>query len=271
MSNNAKDQFMKELDEIRKKFKELEEKTENTEKQKYMFEETLEILHIGVTIADPTGKIVFTNPAEAKLHGYSREELIGKDVGIFAADEFRNPMDISQIAKLHRRIRETYNMKKDGSTFPVQLVSDVIKDESGEPLGIVTASENISGKKRLEQEIQESNGKFNRLMEISPLAILIYNFDDGILEVNEAARELLGYSEQKILNMDFTEIVAPTSQEEFTQNSKALIKEQGVAERYEVKIITAHGEEKWAEFSTGLVQVEDKPAIIAMLIEVDKE
>ena len=45
----------------------------------------LQTMQLGVTIADPEGRIVYTNPAEANMHGYSVDELIGRDVGSLPA------------------------------------------------------------------------------------------------------------------------------------------------------------------------------------------
>jgi PAS domain S-box-containing protein len=49
-----------------------------------MLQDSLNALPIGVTISDIEGKIIYTNIAEATMHGYTIEELIGKDARIFA-------------------------------------------------------------------------------------------------------------------------------------------------------------------------------------------
>ena len=41
-----------------------------------------ENMQIGVTITDPDRIITYVNPAEAEMHGYSVEELTGKDARI---------------------------------------------------------------------------------------------------------------------------------------------------------------------------------------------
>ena len=42
-------------------------------------EHAVETMQLGGTVTDLRGRIVYTNPADASLHGYSPEELIGKD------------------------------------------------------------------------------------------------------------------------------------------------------------------------------------------------
>jgi len=51
--------------------------------------QAVETMQVGLTIADIHGKITFTNPADARIHGYTPEELVGKDVRIFAPIEIR--------------------------------------------------------------------------------------------------------------------------------------------------------------------------------------
>src|SRR4029078_6663301 len=52
--------------------------------------------------------------------------------------------------------RERVRSRKDGSTFPVQLMSDVVKDEGGRALGVVTTCQDISERNRAEQDPRES-------------------------------------------------------------------------------------------------------------------
>ena len=41
-------------------------------------EKAVETMQVGVTITDLEGRIVYVNPAEAAMHGYEAEELLGK-------------------------------------------------------------------------------------------------------------------------------------------------------------------------------------------------
>jgi PAS domain-containing protein len=46
-------------------------------------EKAVETIEMGVTITDVKGRILYTNPAEAAMHGHRPEELIGKHVSTF--------------------------------------------------------------------------------------------------------------------------------------------------------------------------------------------
>jgi diguanylate cyclase (GGDEF)-like protein/PAS domain S-box-containing protein len=117
----------------------------------HSLQKAVETMQIGVTITDQNGKILYSNPAEAEMHGYSVEDLIGKDARIFGPPEIWKPV-IQPFFK--RFTRETLNVRKDGSTFFVQLMSDVVMDREGNVVAVVTTSEDITERKRNEDTIR---------------------------------------------------------------------------------------------------------------------
>lgn len=119
-----------------------------------MFEKAFETMQLGVTITDVHGNIIYTNPAEAKMHGYLVSELLGKDVRIFAPRETWRPMSVSEMRKASSFKRERFNLRKDGSVFPVQLLSDAVTDPVGEPRGMITTCEDITERKEFEKALE---------------------------------------------------------------------------------------------------------------------
>lgn len=120
-------------------------------------EKALETMQLGVTITDGDGEIVYTNPADATMHGYSPEELIGQDVGILTLEENRAPLTQKELRSLTSWRRQSSNVRKDGTVFPVLLLSDVVTDADGEPLGIVTSCQDITEQKRKEDRLKRSH------------------------------------------------------------------------------------------------------------------
>ncbi|HXV87239.1 MAG TPA: PAS domain S-box protein, partial [Gemmatimonadales bacterium] len=116
----------------------------------------VEAMQLGVTITDTQGRIVFVNPADAALHGYEVSELLGRDAHIFAPSVRRKRPSGEQLRDFSRWVRETVNVRKDGSTFPVRLLSDVIRSPDGEPAGIVTTCEDLTERRVLEDELRHS-------------------------------------------------------------------------------------------------------------------
>ena len=60
-----------------------------TENRSRMLKEAVDSLQIGITFSDANGRIAYLNPAEARMHGYEVEELIGREAREFAAKNLR--------------------------------------------------------------------------------------------------------------------------------------------------------------------------------------
>ncbi|MFN8436633.1 MAG: PAS domain-containing sensor histidine kinase [Cytophagales bacterium] len=92
----------------------------------------------GIITIDNRGLIESINPAVTKLFGYSKQELIGKNISILMPepDRSRHDMYMDKYEKTHKaniigKGREVLGKRKDGSTFPFLLsISEiVIKDK----------------------------------------------------------------------------------------------------------------------------------------------
>lgn len=116
-------------------------------------QKAVETMQIGVTITDRKGKIIYINPADAEMHGYRVEDLMGKDARIFAPPEIWKAKNLQPM--LMRFRRETMNTRKDGSTFPVQLMSDVVTDSEGEVFAVITTCEDITERRKNEETIKQ--------------------------------------------------------------------------------------------------------------------
>ena len=126
----------------------------------------VETMPLGLTITDLKGKILYTNPAEAQMHGYTVDELVGQDLGIFAPAELRNPMTTEQLREL-AELRESVNIRKDGSIFPVRLLANVLKDTGGLPVAVVTMCEDISEYKRSAEQVRRHTRELSLLNHLS--------------------------------------------------------------------------------------------------------
>jgi len=151
--DKTREQLLKELSTLKVRMAESEvqeaEQRRGHEKLRAM-EQIVDSMRVGVTLSDIEGRILYTNPAEAAMHGYDVDELVGQEVRIFAPNGIWNPLSTQQARKLKRLTREGINVRKDGSTIRVLLTSDVVRNQQGEPVAIITTSEEITARKQAE-------------------------------------------------------------------------------------------------------------------------
>src|SRR4030042_3476104 len=155
----TKKQLISELVELHQRITKLEAKeAENKQGEDWdrLLKEAIESLPIGITISDVEGKIVYTNLAEAEIHGYTVEELIGRDDRMLAPPELWQPLTFDQLHEMGVWRRDSINIRKSGEEFPVHLISIAVKDTKGIPISIITACEDITERKQAGEVLQRS-------------------------------------------------------------------------------------------------------------------
>ncbi len=126
----------------------------------------LETMLLGVVIVDMNMKIIYCNEAKAKMHSYQRSELIGKKADVFISEEFPQE-SVHDLLNLLRGVsRERMNIRKDGSLFPVRIISDAVIGNDGTPFAFVIMCEDISERKEMETQLLRSE----RLAGVGSLA-----------------------------------------------------------------------------------------------------
>lgn len=125
-------------------------------------EKALGTMQLGVTITDAHGRIIYVNQADARNHGYTVDELIGQKGSVFAHPGMRRQLGEGQLRMLSSWQRESVNLRKDGTAFPVVLRSDVIQSTDGNVLGVVTTCEDITERKATEAELESAAGRLRK-------------------------------------------------------------------------------------------------------------
>lgn len=128
----------------------------------------------GITFADRDNIIRYTNQADPEMHGYTQEEMTGKGVAIFAPPEIRRPIAFENMKAMKGWARESINMRKDGSVFSVYLISDIVRNDEGEPSGVVTICEDLTDRKRIQRELEDVNAQLfhtSRLSQLGEMAM----------------------------------------------------------------------------------------------------
>jgi PAS domain S-box-containing protein len=172
---------------------------ESQEALQKMFESVTD----GISVIDLNGLITEVNQRTVEMHGFgSKDELLGKSAFKLVA-----PHDHERIATNMRKalkqgtIRgvEYTLLKADGSEFPGELSTSVLKDASGNPVGHITIARDITERKQAEEALRESEKEKSSLVEESPIAICNVNLTGKITFVNRRFEEESGYSREEVV------------------------------------------------------------------------
>ena len=109
----------------------------------------------GFVVGGPEGKTLdLMNPAFARMHGYTEQELIGTPIADVFAPECRAELP-EQIRIAHEKGQHTFESKhirRDGTVFPVLVEVVTVKDNAGKSLYRVASVQDISERKLAEEQ-----------------------------------------------------------------------------------------------------------------------
>lgn len=156
-------------------------------------QQAMDRMQLGVTITDLEGRILYINAADAMMHGYTPEELLGESVRLFSPRNSWSPLDSQEARTIKSWRRESVNVRKDGTRFPVRLLSDVVLDPDGNPVAVVTVCEDITERKQVELELGSARDELDARVKERTTELLETNIrlQHEILERRKVERQLL--------------------------------------------------------------------------------
>jgi PAS domain S-box-containing protein len=225
-----------------------------------------------ILVVESDGAIRRANARVEDIFGYAPEELEGESIEVVVPDAaevnhpekretyFEDPESRPMGAGLELRAEH-----RDGTTFPVDIsLSPIQADGDTE---VIAAVRDRSERERLQQ-------KYRTVMQTAPDATFVIGATTGeILEVNEAATELLAASESTLVGAHVTAL----HPSEETQRYRELFHahpegEQKTVARFEngddVRVETRDGEHVPVEISAQHLELQGQDVLVAMLRDV---
>ena len=86
--------------------------------------------------------------------------------------------------------------------------------------------------------------------------------------MNPASEELFGHTRDEGLACDMWQSVHPDYRELLRERVAARFRGEQVPDRYEIKIITKSGEERWVDVGARLISFEGKPCIVQNAFDI---
>ena len=144
---------------------------------------------VGLVITD-------ANVAACEIHGYTREELVGTPIS-----DIDRGLNNEQVRALIDRVMagesllfETKHLKKDGTTFPIEVSSTFLDIGEGPPL-IISIERDLTNRKRAEEEKKKLQTQLQQAQKIEAIGTLAggiaHDFNNLLMAIQGRASIML--------------------------------------------------------------------------------
>ncbi|GJL78898.1 MAG: hypothetical protein NPINA01_18870 [Nitrospinaceae bacterium] len=224
----------------------------------------------GIITIGETGSINTFNPAAERLFGYRSSEVLGRNVNMLMPDPYSSEHD--QYLKNYIETgkskvigigREVVGLRKDGSTFPVDLgISEMYMGEKRMFTGIVR---NITERKKAE----ELSLRFGRILDNSFNEIFIFDADTlRFVQVNQGALQNIGYSMEELSQLTFVDISPSFYESDFAEFVFPLVTRKESVTVFETAYQRKDGSLYDVEIRLQLMHDENPPVYVAIIEDV---
>ncbi|HWQ66628.1 MAG TPA: PAS domain S-box protein [Methanospirillum sp.] len=158
----------------------------------------------GVFLADEKGNYIFVNDAACQTTGYTREELLSKNL-----IDLTYPDDIPKAGEHFQKVAETGS----GSGSVRFLTRDrevrwwAVKAARLSPDRFLGFTSDITTQRKAEEALRESEEKYRKLSEDMPVCISTFLPDGTLTYVNKALSNLTGFSHEALVGQCFFDLL----------------------------------------------------------------
>ncbi|MBZ0235029.1 MAG: PAS domain S-box protein [Deltaproteobacteria bacterium] len=151
----------------------------------------------GAGFGSPDGRLLRVNEAFARMHGWARDELVGRPLAELFGPESRPRLaeHLATIDRLGRHRFEAEHVRRDGTVFPVVVDAAAVRDERGALLYRVAYVQDITDERRA----REDQARLASLVESADDAIVATDLVGTVLTWNRGAERLYGYTAEEMI------------------------------------------------------------------------
>src|SRR5271157_789912 len=163
----------------------------------------LNLTHDTVFVMDLEGVIKYWNRGAEEQYGWTAEQALGRGVHDLLKTVFPEPLEEIK-AKLTRTGRwegEILHTKRDGTQVVVASRWALQRGEQGAPVAILETSNDITERKRAEEELRAAESRFRTFVDHATDAFFLIGDHGRVLDVNRQACESLGYTREELIGI----------------------------------------------------------------------
>ena len=156
---------------------------------------------------------------------------------------------------------------RDNTIQWVREKADISFDKEKKPIQAIGTVQDITERKNIEEALKESEEKYRLIVEHANDGIEITQ-DDKIIYSNARFAEMLGYTQEEIMNVSFSQIFSEEAKIYLNVRQKNRQQGKHVLNHYETTFITKHSEIINVEINYQIIEFKGKPATFAIIRDI---
>ncbi|QIN84064.1 PAS domain S-box protein [Rubrobacter tropicus] len=214
----------------------------------------------GIVITDPKvpdNPIVYVNPAFERISGYPADEVMGRNCRFLQNGEHDQPA-LDELRAALREERECRvvlrNYRKSGALFWNELYVSPVHDEKGRLTNFVGVQNDITDRRRIEEVLRESEERFRATFEHAAVGAAQISTEGRWLRVNRRLCEIVGYTEEELLEKTFGDITHPDDLGKDLEHARAMLRGERQVYSMEKRYVRKDGSPVWVNLTVSLVR-----------------
>tara|TARA_R110000787_G_scaffold221535_2_gene330270 strand:- start:7092 stop:9701 length:2610 start_codon:yes stop_codon:yes gene_type:complete len=238
------------------------------------FSVAIENSPIKVIITDPKGNIEYVNPSFERGTGYPLNQVEGQNVRILKSGETpKRTYDdlwasIERGENWHGQFR---NKRRDGSIYWEEAHLSPIQNEDGEIAHIVGIQEDITERKRIENELEKNLQRFHSAFENVATGAVVAD-SNGLIQVfNGAAEAIFGYKADEVIGQNVRMLMPDAfaqNHDQYMENFKTTGEKKIIGIGRDVAGRRKNGEQFPLHLGIGQMQVGDEISFIGSVTDL---
>ena len=224
------------------------------------------------------GNVLFMNKSFLKALGYTREEVIGKNYLATFIPEKERKMLSKIFDNMIKEGKSTWNrnhvLTKDGKQLLVEWRGRPIFKTNGELDYFFGIGIDVTERKRIEEELRESEEKFRAIAMAAKDAVIVMDDEGKITFWNPSAEKMFGYTCKEALGKDLHMLIAPKEFYPFFKRGVGRFKKTGkgalIGKTVRFPAVKKDGTEFPAEFSFSAYQAKGRWYAIALTRDISE-
>lgn len=227
----------------------------------------IEGMNDGMFVLDELNRIVDLNPSALSMFTLEASGLIGQPISDVLAD---HPSIVDLILE-PTEVTGEGTIENDNRLHHFDLRTNILLDRRKNATGKVVVLRNITEQKQVEAEVKESEERYRRLVELSPIAIAVH-CDGKVVYGNAAALKLFGASSlEDIVGRPALDFIHPEYVEIVMERIRRSYEEGYHAELIEEKMVRLNGDVIDTEVAAEQIIYQGKPATQVVIRDITEK